>query len=203
MINIQIDNRIVRNNKISNEAFLLYAELLYLKFLNKQADKISIYHLTLMKYLNWKDKRKLKNSLMQLHSLNLIKGNFNILPKFKQIEITFTKYNSKHYTYLPDTLIKNINIIGDIGFRLIYYYKSFINNVNMEYAFPSLQTISQDLNISEKTIIKYNKILEKHKLITIEVHELSGKHFNKNSKKYFTKFSNYYYINLKNIKNFK
>jgi len=203
LIKVKIDNRIVRNKNISNGAFVLYAELVYLKFVNKNSNEISIYHKLLMKYLNWQDVRKLKKYLTELYNQKLIKEKFKTLPKYNQIKITLTNYSTKNFTWLPNNLIKNIKLLGDIGFRLIYYYKSFINDeqINTQYAFPSLNTIANDLGTTRNTIIKYNNILEKNKLIKIDKHELTGKYKNNITGKYFTKFNNYYYIRIEKILN--
>lgn len=209
MIKVKIDNRIVRNKNISNGAFTLYAELVYLKFINtnskenKNPEKIYIHHKLLMKYLNWQDIRKLKKYLTELYNQKLIKEEFITFPKYKQIEITLTNYSTKNFTWLPDNLIKNLKLLGDIGFRLIYYYKSFINDeqIDTQYAFPSLDTIAENLKTTKKTIIKYNDLLEKNKLIKIDKHELTGKYKNNITGKYFTKFNNYYYIKINKILN--
>jgi hypothetical protein len=201
LIKIKIDNRIVRNKNISNGAFVLYAELVYLKFVNKNSESVLIHHKLLMKYLNWHDKRKLKKYFKELYNHKLIKEEIKTFPKYKQILVTLINYNSNNFTWLPDNLIKNIKLFGDIGFRLIYYYKSFINDneISIQYAFPSLNTIAKDLGITENTVVKYNYILEKFKLIKIDKHELVGKFKNNNTEKYFTKYNNYYYINIEKI----
>jgi hypothetical protein len=204
LIKIKVDNNIVRNDKISSSAFSLYVELKYLSFLNKNSNEISIHHKLLMKYLNWNDIRKLKTYLIELYNFKLIKEEFKTLPKYKPIKITLINYTTKNFTWLPDNLIKNIRIIGDTGLRLIYYYKSFINDkdINLKYAYPSKDIISNNLGISENTVTKYNRILQKNKLIKIDKHESMGKNKNSNTGKYFTKFNNYYYINLEKILNF-
>lgn|GEM_PF-4670206 len=201
---IKIDNRIVRNTniKISNPAFALYVELQYLNFLNKNINTIKVYHSLLQKYLNWKDRRKLKIYLDELYDLKLIKNKINTLPRYKQITIDIAKINSKHFIFIPETLIENIKIIGEIGLRLICYYMSHINK-KQPYAFPSYETLENNLDISSHTITRYNKILEKdNHLIKIDKQKNEGNFINPITGKSFVKFNNHYYLRLDNILKF-
>ena len=56
--------------------------------------------------------------------------------------------------------------IGVIGFALYVAYSYYTHNKG--YCYPSQTTIANKLSISVPTIEKYNKILEKNKLIKIE-----------------------------------
>jgi hypothetical protein len=56
--------------------------------------------------------------------------------------------------------------IGVLGLALYNAYSFYAGNKG--FAFPSLKTLSKKLKLNPKTIIKYNKILEKEGLIKIE-----------------------------------
>ena len=63
--------------------------------------------------------------------------------------------------------------IGVIGLALYNAYASYSNGEGIAY--PSYQTLSKELKISEPTIAKYNKILEENKLIRVDSGKIDGR----------------------------
>lgn len=194
---IQVNNTIVKNNKLSPEAFYLFLILKNLDSHNNGYVKIG--QQKLMKYLHWTNNKIFKRCIIELYEQKIIKEEYINLPKHKSIYVTFLKYKSIIFTRLPNNIINYIGEIGHIGMRLIFYYRSFINDENgNEYAFPSLNTITEETGISRPSIIKYNKKLVKYKLIKIVPHEIK-RDININTGKEYIKFNNYYFILFKNI----
>lgn len=98
--------------------------------------------------------------------MDLLKKNKR-LPQKRNIEIRFnpSPFKTKSFTQLPKcSLINKIRQIGLIGYRLIYYYESYINRkdvISKQFCFVGQNTISSELNINKETIKKYNDIFEK------------------------------------------
>lgn len=196
---IQINNEIIRNPNISSSAFVLYAMLKYLYY----KKSIIIYKEKLLEKLNWESNKKLKKYLLELYDRKLINEKYNSLPKFKPLTLTIDNINSKNgFTQLPSILLTNkITIMGDYGIRLLFYYESYINrrsNKNL-FAYCSQEIIYKDTGISNKTIIKYNEILQENRLISIDKYELE-----ESINKYgysFNKYNNHYFVLVENFKN--
>lgn len=152
-----------------------------------------------MEYLYWKNNKKFKKCLNELYEQKVIKENFDKLPKHSAIHISFFKTKLNKFSSLPSNIIYHIDIIGEIGLRLIFYYKSFINSEDInEYACPSLNKIFNDTGITKPSIIKYNEKLKKAKFIKIVPHELE-REVNINTGKEYIKFNNYYYIRFNKL----
>jgi hypothetical protein len=152
------------------------------------------------------DNRTLKKCFINLHKQGIILEYVNSLPTKGTLNITFNPVSleDKHFTQLPATILNRIDNIGTIGIRLIFYYESFINRYdepNKQFAFPSIETISKTLKINPETIIKYNGILVKNKLLKITKHKLEyANEYNQLDEPIgFIKYNNHYYVNVEKI----
>lgn len=214
---VQIPTEIVRDNSLNAIEFVVLAKLIQAySFENKPVYKVD--HKILMGFLNIRDNKTLKDALKTLHKQGYILNEIIDLPRKSSNGICI-ELNPKVITGLNDgtvftQLSKNvldksvIAAVGYIGVRLIYYYKSYINEKDMQkqYAHPAEETIARDLGISKTTVIEYNKKLKKHKLVKIESHELSHsneyKRVGDRQMVVFTKYNNHYTIRHKNIDEF-
>ena len=207
---MQVCNEMIRNPDLSSEAFLLFVKLKYdyeCKHRNKNneynSDVHIFYHRNIMEFLGWKDLRTFKKCLNELHMFGYIECLKDFLPKLNPLEIKIEKIE-KNFTSLPHNLLYNIKSIGKYGFRLLYYYESFINRkIKQVHSYPSMEKIYEHTRISDKTVKKYNDILVKLKYLKIEKHELINGFVNENGETTAKRFNNYYYVKLENIKNIK
>lgn len=166
----------MRDNKISATDFVLYA---YLKF-QHSFDKAEILQLNrnrTMSDVDIKDRRTLDKTFMNLFYYGL----FTKEPVFSggkiKIEFNLSKLQIKSmFTQLPtDLLMYYIQKTGHVGFRLLYYYESFISRTNGKenmFCYPGYKDIVSTLGISEPTLAKYNQILVDNKLLAIRKHKV-------------------------------
>lgn len=175
--------------------FTLYAQLTYL-YRNKE---IFIHNNKIMKYLNINDNRTLKKSLINLNNLDLIKEQYTTLPTHYPLKITLTqplKGKLGNFTQLPSSLLtENLIDIKPQGFRLLYYYESFINrSSNKNYANPSLERIVNETNISRNKCIEFNKLLVKKKFLLIKRQRIKSSDLDDSN---IVKYNNHYFVQLK------
>ena len=201
---LQVPTEIVRNIgfNIDEKTFAVYVYLLYKKFrgYEKDANIVKVNNNIMKVSLNINDNRTIKKSFQILHDQGLIKENLIKLPINKDISITLLQpFKDDWFTQLPLNLNLHIGTIGLLGYRLMYYYESYINrnDIMKDYCFPAYETIITDLNISDKTLTRYNNKLKKEKLISITKHQV---HFdNPFDEDKFDRFNNHYRVNLSNI----
>jgi ERCC4-related helicase len=205
---VQIPTEIVRSSTINATAFVSLAKLIQGYYISGCNEVYRLDHKVLMNFLNIKDNKTLKEALKTLHEQGHVLNQITNLPRKGGIDIEINPQiipelnNGSIFTQLTKNVLDKsvISAVGYIGVRLLYYYKSYINekDTKKQYAHPAEELIAKDLGISKTTVIEYNKKLKKHKLLKIESHELS------NSNEYkrvgdrqmiiFTKYNNHYTI---------
>ncbi|MCL1696309.1 hypothetical protein [Lysinibacillus sp. BPa_S21] len=198
---LQVPTEIVRNIgfKIDEKSFAVYAYLLYKKFKAFNNSEIDILLRDIKAVTGITDNRTIKKCFLNLHNQGLISNQLDKLPINKPLQIIMLEpYKSDYFTQLPLELLKSLNSIGLIGFRLMYYYESYINrsNISKQFCYPSYETIQIDLGISNFSVTKYNKLLSKEKLLTITKHKAEYDPFGDSG---LEKFNNHYSVNLHNI----
>lgn len=199
----QIPDNVVRNNKISSGEFVLLLKFKYQYYLNKN-NKELIFDLNKLKCsMNINDSRTLKKYLLNLHEHKLI-DIYGELTGRKPItfNLNIDKIEEKPFTQLPTSIMDKIDKIDSTGIRLLYYYESYIvrSNVNKQFSYAALKTIERDTGINEKTIVKYNRILEKEKLLQVKKHKLSTEYnYTDNDDLIFDKYNNHYYVQIENM----
>jgi hypothetical protein len=125
---------------------------------------------------------------------------------FGTVSLNETLIKSKtKFTHIYISLLDKLPIIQANGIRLLCYYESNINRSDRNkpgshFCFTSIDTISQETGLSRKTIIKYNLILERAKLLDIDKHKL-GTDYRYDDKDgiIFNKYNNHYFVRLENI----
>ena len=201
---LQVPTEIVRNIgfNIDEKSFAVYAYLLYKKFRSRDKDNnlLKIDHNAMKNILCINDNRTLKRCFKVLYEQRLIKDEVSKFPTngYLEVELLFP-YRKDWFTQLPLDLLNKIKDTGHHGYRLMYYYESYINRneVTQDYCYPSYITIREDLKISDDTLTKYNNVLKKLKLISIVKHEVQFD--NPLDEDKFTRFNNHYRVNLFNI----
>lgn len=201
---LQVPTEIVRNIgfNIDEKSFAVYVYLLYKKFRmhDKNNTVLEVDHVSIKNALGINDNRTLKNCFKNLYEQKLIKNEINYFPIRKKLKLELLHpYRDDWFTQIPLNLNLHIETIGLIGYRLVFYYESYINrnDIMKDYCFPAYETIINDLNISDKTLTRYNNKLKKEKLISITKHQV---HFdNPFDENKFDKFNNHYKVNLSNI----
>lgn len=194
---LQVPTEIVRNEgfNIDEKSFTVYAFLLYKQFKAFNDSEIEVNLKDIKIVTGITDNRTIKKCFSILHNQGLI-SEIKRLPINKALNITlFKTYKDNYFTQMPLELLKNLDTVGLIGFRLMYYYESYINrkNVTSLYCYPSYETIQEDLKISNFSVTKYNKILQKEKLIIITKHKGEYNPFCDDG---LDRFNNHYRVNL-------
>jgi len=198
---LQVPTEIVRNIgfNIDEKSFAVYAFLLYKKFKAFNNSEIDVFLKDIKAVIGITDNRTIKKCFSNLHNQGLINSQLDKLPINKPLQIIMLEsYKSDYFTQLPLELLKSIDSIGLIGFRLLYYYESYINRstISKQFCYPSYETIQIDLGISNFSVTKYNKLLTKEKLITITKHKAEYDPFGDSG---LEKFNNHYSVNLHKI----
>ncbi|UUV25900.1 MULTISPECIES: hypothetical protein [Lysinibacillus] len=195
---LQIPNEIIRNTgfNIDEKSFAIYAFLLFKRFQAYNNGEIDVLLKDIKFVTGITDNRTVKKCFSILSDQDLIRVDFDSLPINNPIHFKMLKpYKENYFTQIPLNLLKSLDTIGVIGFRLMYYYESFINreNVTKQFCYPSYETIQEDLGISNFSVTKYNKLLVKEKLITITKHKVEYDPFGDGG---LERFNNHYSVNL-------
>lgn len=217
---IQLPTQIVRSNKFTAGEFILLAKLIQAYYTQSGDGKSLTYnidHKAFMHFLFFKDNKTFKNNLEGLYKKKIIENEIDKLPRKGGLEITLNKlvipeFNKKrgYFTQLPYFVLNRevIEAVGHVGVRLLYYYKSYINakDYTKQFCFVAESTTAEDLSITEKTVIKYNKLLAARKFVKIEKHELNTNNeyttINGKDKLLFTKYNNHYILKMDNVEKF-
>lgn len=218
--NIQIPTNLVRNKEVSMGEFALCAKLIQVYYSQYGDDKsltFTVDHRAIMYYLSINDNDTFKKYLKGLYKNEIILNKIDKLSRKGDLEITLNENiipelnKEGHFTQLPYYVLNReiLKAAGFIGLRLLYYYKSYINakDYDRQFCFVAIETTSQDLDITEKTIIKHNKLLQKLKFIKIEKHELHNTYdyipiANGKEKYFYTRYNNHYILRLEKIEEF-
>lgn len=209
---LQIPTSIIRDYTFKPIVFAVYLKLIQLYYQYGNHEILEFHHKIIMDDLQIKDNRSFKAALDELYNRGYILTEIKKLPINKALTIhlninVLPQYTKANFTQLPFVVVERniMQVIGQNGLRLLYYYYSYINNkdTKRQFCFTSLQTISLETGLSKATIIKFNDILEKNRFIKIEDHILStnNEYITKNKKEvlYFTKYNNHYFVNVENI----
>jgi hypothetical protein len=204
---IQIPDEIIRNVsfKIDAHTFAVYAYLKFLHFRNYKNNEIEIDHNKFKHKLYIADNRTLKRCLTALHKQQIILEYISKFPTKGALKLTFepNAVKTETFTQLPATIFNKIEHIGVIGLRLLFYYESFINrkgDTGKQFAFPAVETTSKALGINKETILIYNDILKKNKLLKVVKHKLEWHgDYDNLDQPLFTKYNNHYYVLLENF----
>lgn len=152
-------------------------------------------------YIGIADNKTIKKSYANLYDQGYFLEPVELLRgKPVKFSINKDKLSSKEeYTQLPIYTIEHLDTIKHVGFRLLYYYSSYINynHTSKLYAYPSIETIKKHLNINKNTVHDYNEILKKAKLISIEKHKLGHNNtYDHNDRLEHIKYNNHYILHV-------
>lgn len=197
--------KIIRSPKVTCITFYVYAKLIQHYYVNKgKSGKLQIDHKKFMYFSNISSNKTFKKILNELYNSKLIHNQIEKLPRNGLIEIELNTFFNKEKNYqfaqLPYYLLNKsvLDVIGYEGYRMLYYYKSYINDTR-QFCFCSRGTIARDIGVSDNTVDKYNKILKKWKLVKVTKHELesNGEYDTNefgNEVEKFTKYNNHYFL---------
>jgi hypothetical protein len=203
-----LSDEVVRNPNITSKAFVAFAKLCEM-YGKRKTDTLEVDHKAFKGYLSISDNRSFKAILHNLYDNNLILNKIDALPRRSALEIQINKemtplHNKNMFTQLDIRLIdkKILDEIGTYGIRLMYYYESRINRLELykDHAYASIETISKDTGFAKDTIGKYNEILEKRKLIWIKKFKLQYAGWETDGNVIdFARYANHTYVKVENI----
>ncbi|MGJ3196960.1 hypothetical protein [Peribacillus frigoritolerans] len=204
---VHVPSHIVRNEDIylNNEEFAMYARLCFLHFRNpkEKGNVLEIDHRKLMNFLKITDTRTFKKRVNYLHSLDLIKNEFEKVPTKGKIHIIFNDSaiaESENFTKLSASIFTYFNNdqIDTYAFRQIFYYKSRINK-NLDgnghdYCFSGFESMTKRFRISRSKVEEANKQLKKAKLLKIVKHKLEPTHEYIDDELQYDRYNNHYFV---------
>jgi hypothetical protein len=217
---IQIPQSIVRSNEISEKEFVLLAKLIqYYKSQSGDEKSLTftiISYKKLMNYVNITDQRTFTACLNGLIKKRFITSEIiNRLPRNGKLTISLSPNvipdlnEEKLFTQLESWVI-NMSVIekvGHTGVRILYYLMSWINYTQRgkDHCYASVVRMANDMGISEKTFIKYKRILEAAKFIKVKSHDAHIDYKvdkNGNENLLLDRWNDHYFIEHDNIKKF-
>lgn len=195
---IQLPNNLIRDPKINAVDFVLLFKLKQQTFLHN-SDVIHLPNDALKFSILVSDNKTIKKSYENLYNHGyLLEPAELVRRKPVKFAVNPEKLSSPdQYTQLPIYTLQRLDKIKHVGFRLLYYYSSYINSTTASklYAYPAIETTKTHLGVHKDTILQYNRILEKAKLIKIEKHKLEHNHtYDVNDRIEWNKYNNHYYI---------
>jgi ssDNA-specific exonuclease RecJ len=215
---IQVPQSIVRDNTLSDRAFVLLAKLIQSYYSQRTDNKqltFSIKHKDIMYFTNLPNRKKFVECLKELHKFGYITNEIKSLPKKNGLEIELSKkiipeFNKKQMFVQLESYVLHrgiIEAVGHTGVRILYYITSYINykEIGKDHCYASIQRIAEGLGITEKTFIKYTKMLEKLKFIRVVRHKVTvTEQYDKNGNELllFERLNNDYYIKHDNFKKY-
>ena len=181
---IQIPTDTVRDPNLTENDF---AFILYLKLVTWKCGERYTFEAAnqdIKQYTRIADNKTIKKSLKNLYVHNYLLEQIEELKQNKPIRFVLNpqKFDTKNrvpdqkFTQLPAMILYALKDgkLNRKEVRLLYYLASYINlqSPAKQFCFTSIDRMSKELNMSENTIIKHYKMLEKKKLIKIEKHKL-------------------------------
>lgn len=212
---IQIPQHIVRNDQLNDKDFIVLAKLIQTYYSQSQSSRELTFNVSsqgLLHYCKLSDNRQLDKALSNLNTHNVIKN--KVLKISKVITITLSdkiipEFNDKMLFVQMEYYIFNRNVldkVGHKGVRILYQIMSYINyKTNKDHCYASVERMSKDIGISDKTYRTYLNKLEKAKFIRVKRHEPTTEYFiDKNGVEglLFDRWNNHYYIRHDKIKQF-
>lgn len=215
---IQIPQSIVRDKRISSRTFVVLGKLIqryYMQPNDKKELTFSLDHKGLMYQTEISTTRILLGCLKEMHSFGVIENEINTIPRKNKLIVTISnkvvpELNDEQLFVQLENYVFHRSIIKEIGYvgiRILYYIRSYINykTLGKDHSFVSLKKMANDLGISDTTLKKYIKKLEKNEFIKVERHK--AKQIWKEDRYgieglLWERLNNNYYINHENFKRF-
>lgn len=154
----------------------------------------------------------MKKCLNRLHEEGLVHEEVSTLPKNDYLIIKlntyFTKPNEDYmFAQLPHIVFNKVMIeeLGNHGVRILYFIRSYINSVEFDSCWTSIDTISKQTGISRNTVMKYIQLLDEKKLIKTLKKEIDTVaqyiYYDKNGNERvgMSRYNNNYFIKMENI----
>lgn len=202
---LEIPNVIIRDSNLNAVDFTILFKLKHLMFLHKSSD-YEVDNNKLKFVLGIADNKTIKKSYAKLYEsgyllepVTLIRG--QPVRFILNTQLICSKKNVS--TSIPINTLYYLPKIKYVGFRLLCYYSSLINQQleNQGYAFPSIETIKKHLVIHKDTVINHNRLLENEGLVRVErrnpQHDIT--HYI-NGKLELAKLNNHYIVNFEKLK---
>ncbi|MNH66554.1 hypothetical protein D3C73_185870 [compost metagenome] len=197
---IQIPKRMVVDKNINALEFCMLVRFKYNQFLSGGKYEFEVDFTEFKRILNISDNRTLKKSLSKLHDAGYLLNEIDEIHRRKPTLVKLNKDRFKlnnNFTQLPARVFGKTREIGHIGLRLLFYYEGYINRKKTmnQFCFASQATIQNDLSITSRTVIEYNKRMEKAKLIRITQHEVKPE-YAENGDINWNRHNNHYEVRL-------
>jgi hypothetical protein len=203
-----LSDEVVRNPELTPKSFVAFAKL-YEMYGKNKSNILEIDHKAFKNYLSTSDNRSFKAILDNLYDNDLILEKIDKLPRRSALKITLnpkmTPLGKKNMFTQIDVRVldkKMLDEIGFVGIRLLYYYESRINRLELykDHCYASIETIATEIGCAKDTVIKYNEVLEKRKLIRIKKFELDHVGLEKDGNWIeYARYANHTYVKEENI----
>jgi hypothetical protein len=200
---IIVPNPIVRDPKLKPLEFCMLLWFHYNTYLQK-SDTIEIGLQPLKMRMNVSSDLTIKAAFNNLQNEQYILNDVKVINKtLMSIQLNTNKLErGRFFTQLPKNLFKKLDKVGHRGIRLLYYYESYINRslTSNQFAYVGFKKIAEDTGIKKDAIDKYNEILVKEKLLSIEKHKAGyNGQYDDDDRQIWTKYNNHCEVRLDKI----
>lgn len=207
---IQIFTDAVRDPNLTENDFAL---LLYLRLTTWHCGDRYTFEAAnhdIKQYTRIADNKTLKKSFVNLYVHNYLLEPIEELKQNKPNRFvlnrekfdTQNRNEDQNYTQLPAKILYALKDgkLNRKEVRLLYYFKSYINitDTRKQFCYKAIENMVKEINMSENTIIKHYKMLEKKKLIKIEKHKLDYG-YERDGTLIWSKYNNHYFIRYENF----
>lgn len=206
---VKVPQNIVRNEgfKLTSGDFSLYVRLCYLFFKNYNNPEMRIDHKKLMAKVGIADTRTLKKRFKSLYENKLMLNEINKLPRRGEVDILLNEEvvnECKYFTMMNLSVFNYVDEINEHAFRLLFYYKSYINRNPTEYdgeekvrdyCFVGVERIKYDLKMGSDTVKDANDMLVDKKLIKITRHAIKHDYeYDEDDELIYDRYNNHYHL---------
>lgn len=214
---VQIPQSIVRGSVIKDKEFVLLARLIQAYYTTGKKDlTFTIEYNAVMHHSFIDNQRKFKECLINLQEdAKVLKMENKTLPRNGDLTITLSKKvipelnEGMRFVQLESSVLNRafIKKVGHTGIKILYHIMSYINyeQKGKDHCYASIERMSKEMGLSDKTFRKYLEGLEKGKFIRIVRHQAETDYFidkNGNEGLLYDRWNNHIFIEHKSIEKF-
>lgn len=205
---VQLPQSIVRDSVIKDKEFVLLARLIQAYYTTGTKDLTFTVDYNAVKHHSFIDnQRKFKECLENLESKKVLTMKNKTLPRNGNLTITLSKEvipelnEGMRFVQLESTVLNRafIKRVGHTGIKILYHIMSYINyeKKGKDHCYASIERMSTDIGVSDKTFRKYLDVMEKERFIKVIRHGAEANYFidkNGNEGLLYDRWNNHYYI---------
>ncbi|MGM9987185.1 MAG: helix-turn-helix domain-containing protein [Bacillaceae bacterium] len=213
---VQIPQELVRGSVVKDKEFVLLARLIQAYYSNGNKDlTFTIKYKAVMHHTYIDNNRKFKECMENLQDNGFLTMHSKTLPRNGALTITLNEkvipeLNENMRFVQLESYVLNRHFIEKVkhtGVKTLYHIMSYINyeKKGKDHCYASIERMSSDMGMSDKTLRKHLDILEKGKFIKVVRHKPETEYYldkNGNEGLLYDRWNNHYSIKHEAIKKY-